>query len=209
MCKITKEFSEFHKRSKTADGFYCWCKSCTKKDRQQKYAHYKKYVQAYREANRDELNRKQIEYRKGPGKQADIRYREKNREHIRNKNRVIIDGEINWTPVIYNMWRNAKRRAESKNIPFSITKEDIRKLFEHPFCYYLGTPLIPSLGGFSPETSPTLDRVIPDNGYVLGNIVLCSFRANGIKDRATLEDLKQIISRLEEWHQGFSTNETF
>ena len=47
--------------------------------------------------------------------------------------------------------------------------------------------------GFSREEgSPSLDKVYPDKGYVLGNVQIISWRANRIKNDSTPEEILQI-----------------
>lgn len=78
----------------------------------------------------------------------------------------------------------AKRRAKLKGLEFNLTAEDI-KVPTH--CPVLGIPLYRgSKGSFN---SPTVDRVKPELGYVKGNIVVISWRANMLKKDATIEEL--------------------
>lgn len=75
-----------------------------------------------------------------------------------------------------------------KNIPFSLTKED----FELPeFCPVLGIQLI---RGFESgkDSSPSIDRIIPELGYIKDNIIVVSRRANGIKTNSTIEELEKV-----------------
>ena len=82
----------------------------------------------------------------------------------------------------------AKSRAKARNIPFDLTARDV----ELPsFCPVLGIPL--ELGrGEQVDGSPTLDRIIPERGYVRGNVIVISWRANRLKSNATIEELSLI-----------------
>lgn len=40
--------------------------------------------------------------------------------------------------------------------------------------------------------SPTLDRIVPEKGYVLGNIAVISHKANAIKQNATAEEILRV-----------------
>lgn len=75
-------------------------------------------------------------------------------------------------------------------VPFTITKEDI-VIPTH--CPILGIPLFrgPRGGG---ENSPSLDKVRPELGYVPGNVIVISNRANRLKADATIEELRDIAS---------------
>jgi hypothetical protein len=46
--------------------------------------------------------------------------------------------------------------------------------------------------------SPSLDRIVPELGYVKGNVRVISDRANRIKRDATLEELRAIVKYVEE-----------
>ena len=73
-------------------------------------------------------------------------------------------------------------------VPFSITPEDV---VIPNFCPVLGIPLEPSIQ-HSTDCSPTIDRLIPELGYVLGNIEVISHRANTIKGVGTSCEHRQI-----------------
>lgn len=46
------------------------------------------------------------------------------------------------------------------------------------------------------DGSPTLDRIVPDKGYVRENVWVISGRANRIKNDATIEELELIAEAL-------------
>jgi hypothetical protein len=92
---------------------------------------------------------------------------------------------------------SAKHRAKKDNILFTITKEDVYSLYPSDGkCPILGIELSPNTKT-TQDSSPSLDRIVPEKGYVIGNIVVVSHRANRIKNNATLEDLKKIVCFLE------------
>lgn len=45
---------------------------------------------------------------------------------------------------------------------------------------------------------PTLDRIIPNKGYVKGNIQIISQRANVIKNDASAEEIMKVAKYMEE-----------
>lgn len=84
---------------------------------------------------------------------------------------------------MYNTWKRAQQRAHKKNIPFSITLDD---LFVPEVCPYLEIPLT---GKGIEDNSPSLDRIIPELGYVPGNIEIISMLANRMKNSANPDQL--------------------
>ncbi len=88
------------------------------------------------------------------------------------------------------LWESARRRAEEQGLPFDIEPSDI--VVPH-FCPVLGFPLAAGVGQIH-DGSPTVDRIVPERGYVKGNIVVVSFRANRLKNNASVDELRRIAS---------------
>jgi hypothetical protein len=87
-----------------------------------------------------------------------------------------------------HMCHAAKYRAKRDDLPFDLKYTD----FKIPeFCPVLGIPLVMGEGKHH-SNSPTLDKIIPQLGYVKDNVIVVSHRANSLKSDATLEELKQI-----------------
>lgn len=83
------------------------------------------------------------------------------------------------------LFLSAKTRARKKNIECTITESDI---IVPEKCPVLGINLIiqeKSIG----ENSPTLDRIDNKLGYIPGNVIVISNRANRLKNDATLDEL--------------------
>lgn len=65
------------------------------------------------------------------------------------------------------------------------------------FCPILGIKM--SYGPFAErDSSPSLDKIIPELGYVKGNIAVICFRANRFKSDGTLDELRAIVKYMEE-----------
>lgn len=163
-------------------------------------------MKAWREANKDRLKEHKKNYDaspKGKAKRAECdrryrekkgeeykaqraKYREENREKIREKAREYYK-EHPETFVLHNI----KTRAKKLGVPFSLTADDI----ECPeFCPVLGIRLERSLnpkGGVT-DFAPTVDRLIPEIGYVKGNVMVISHKANRIKNDATVDELMTV-----------------
>jgi hypothetical protein len=86
----------------------------------------------------------------------------------------------------------AKIRARSLGIPFDLTLEG---LSVPDVCPIFNTPM--SWSNKLTNDTPSLDRLIPEKGYVKDNVAFISMRANRIKSDASLEDLLKIT----EWMQ--------
>lgn len=81
--------------------------------------------------------------------------------------------------------RSAKHRAKVGNFPIDITIEDIQI---PEFCPILKIKLEVSTENAAPN-SPSLDKIIPELGYVKGNVQVISNLANTMKWNATFEQL--------------------
>lgn len=92
------------------------------------------------------------------------------------------------TAVVRSMVRGAKARATKAGVPFSITPNDI--VIPHE-CPVLNIPILVGQDKAS-DFSPSLDRVVPLLGYVPGNVIVISNRANRIKNNATVFELRQV-----------------
>lgn len=83
------------------------------------------------------------------------------------------------------LWSQAKSRARSSGLPFDIEIEDI---VIPDKCPALGIEW--RSGGN--DTVPSLDKIAPEKGYVKGNIVVVSMKANRLKNDATPEELRRL-----------------
>ena len=92
------------------------------------------------------------------------------------------------------MYDRAKSRAKKYNIQFNIYPEDI---IIPEFCPVLGIPIFRGDGIISDNT-PSLDKIIPSKGYVKGNVIVISFKANRIKSDANYEDIQKVANWLKE-----------
>jgi hypothetical protein len=132
-----------------------------------------KYVEDYYQKNRQqEIDR---------AKKHQNKDRQKTNEYKRNLNRK--------NPLSIRL-QHAKRRAKLKNIPFNITISDL-KIPEK--CPILGMTLVVN-ESYAKENSISLDRIVPELGYVKGNVAVISYKANTIKNNATIEELEKVLS---------------
>lgn len=88
----------------------------------------------------------------------------------------------------------AKERSKRKGLPFNI---DISDIIIPNYCPVLGIKLevcFDKKGGKA--HSPSLDRIDPALGYVKGNILVMSRRANLIKTDASLAEIEKVATFL-------------
>lgn len=89
---------------------------------------------------------------------------------------------------------HARRRARKGGYPCSITIADIC-IPTH--CPLLGIRL-QRKGGAALPSSPSLDKIKPALGYVPGNVMVVSHRANTIKHNASLAELQTLVKNWSE-----------
>lgn len=100
-------------------------------------------------------------------------------------------------------YKNKEAIAEygrASGIPYDLDPEYLVSIWVD-VCPVLGIPIIDGskLTGCSrPDNLAELDRMIPDKGYVKGNMHWISRRANRIKSDATVEELEKIISYMKD-----------
>lgn len=85
---------------------------------------------------------------------------------------------------------NKRMVAQEKGVPFDLTIESLPPIPD--FCPVLGVPLVVSDKGFGDEYSPSLDRAIPELGYVGGNVVWVSNLCNRLKNNGHWSDFEKI-----------------
>ena len=146
----------------------------------------KKYLKEYRKKRRQEYSK---EYNK--------KYYLINKEKIikqttENKKRIAKEDPV------YSLFVRAKERAKKRNILFDIDKEYLKSIYpKNNRCPILNIDF--QLGFLNEikknkDYAPSLDRIIPDKGYVKGNLVIVSFIANRVKNNVSVETLEKIVN---------------
>jgi hypothetical protein len=97
-------------------------------------------------------------------------------------------------------FNNLRQKAKRKGIEVSVSLDYVRSI---------ATDTCPVFGikfdwedwgekdGIAKDTSPSLDRIDPTKGYIEGNIIFISTKANRIKNNASVEELKAVVQWLE------------
>ena len=92
------------------------------------------------------------------------------------------------------MYTWIKSSAKKNNVPFDITIDDI---IIPKVCPVLGIPIVLGESKRS-DNSPSLDKFVPELGYVKGNINVISWRANRLKNNGTPEEFRRLVK----WMDG-------
>jgi hypothetical protein len=93
----------------------------------------------------------------------------------------------------------ARHRASKAGLPFDLDREWAAEKLQHALdngCPYLGIPIVMD-GGKNDPGCPSIDKVIPERGYVKDNCVIVSYRANTLKRDATPAELMKIALALQ------------
>ena len=98
----------------------------------------------------------------------------------------------------------AKNRSKKEGIYFNLKPEDIHI---PEFCPVLGIKLEFSNGKHATDCSPTLDKFIPELGYIKENVVVISKRANRLKGDAYTVEIEALASWMNKRVEDILTNE--
>jgi hypothetical protein len=93
-------------------------------------------------------------------------------------------------------YKSAKFRAKGKGIPFNLTIDYLLSIVTDS-CPVFNTEFKFSGNKVARNESPSLDRIDPSKGYVEGNLVVISNKANNIKSAYKSTD----IFKVAEWLQ--------
>lgn len=150
------------------------------------------YQKEYYERNKEKINKQKKECRAQKKEHyaevAKKRY-ELKRDHILNL--TFIRRKNNPEQLLFTL---AKARAKRKNLPFNLELSDI---LIPKTCPLLEIELKNSEIKVS-SNSPSLDRIVPELGYIKGNVWVVSHRANALKNSSSLEELELIVKNLKE-----------
>lgn len=85
-----------------------------------------------------------------------------------------------------------KTRASNRGLEFSLSPKDLFPFPKH--CPMLGIPLVYLGSNKNRNNAASIDRIDNSKGYIPGNVHIISWRANHIKNDATVEELRAILS---------------
>lgn len=120
------------------------------------------------------------------------------RDKYATKKNGIVRSYDNTTPTeafrgtkAYRLYHGCKSRSKKRGIPFDLDIQYVQDLLnESEVCPLLGIP-------YDEERyTQSLDKIIPELGYIKGNVWVISYRANSIKNDASIEELQMIVQGL-------------
>jgi hypothetical protein len=88
-----------------------------------------------------------------------------------------------------------KATAKIKKVPFNLTPEHLEQIWTGK-CPISGVSLYFNIDRGS-DAYPELDRLIPEKGYIIGNVTWISRKMNRIKNDSSLLELKQLVEWVE------------
>lgn len=117
--------------------------------------------------------------KRDPGIQAERSHRHKEKLREENPKRY----------TARQMRSSAKKRAEALGLNYDLDADYIESIFPE-CCPVLGVEMKYG-GGEKCKSSASLDRIIPERGYVKGNVMVISLLANTMKNEASPNELKE------------------
>lgn len=94
---------------------------------------------------------------------------------------------------IKNRFNIIKRRAIRNNIPFNLTYEQCLEqyYYQKGRCFYTDIDLSWKVGNGLVYNNASFDKIIPQKGYIYGNVVFCSRKINAVKNDLPLSEIKK------------------
>ena len=153
------------------------------------------YSKKYRLENKEKLTeygKKYYQENKEKIIERKREYRLENKEKINEQTKQYrLENKEKW------MCNTSKVRAKQKNLPFNLSTEYLKEIWpEDNKCPALGITM--KKGDFCvTDHSPTLDRIIPELGYIKGNVQVVSALANRIMSDATVNQVMAVAKHYE------------
>lgn len=144
-------------------------------------------AQRWKQKNKATLKEKNKQYYKDNQPQCDAatkKWFDEHKEHAYKTGKRLRGKK----PIKYKL-HFVRASAKHRGIEFTITEKDI---VANTHCPYLGIPL----DGRDRDHQLTFDRIDNNKGYVPGNVIVCSGRANRLKSDASIRELETLTLSL-------------
>lgn len=116
------------------------------------------------------------------------------------KRQVYLNLNSDINKFLADRFNRTKRRAKKLNIPFNISKKEFINQFnsQNGLCFYTDVKMVCEVGSDLHRDSMSIDKIIPDKGYVLGNVVFATNKINCCKNDLSLEEIQKWMP---EWYK--------
>lgn len=111
------------------------------------------------------------------------------------RNQLVDSLNSNVENYLVDKFRRLKVRASMGNMSFDLDKQYFIDLFhkQNGKCFYTGHNMDTTAGNGSRPNDMSIDKIIPELGYIKGNIVFCTKRMNTIKNDLSLDELISLM----------------
>lgn len=92
-----------------------------------------------------------------------------------------------------SIYHAAKKRSKEQGVAFDIKYEDI---IVPLYCPILNIELFHGVGGAC-DNSPSIDKIVPELGYIKNNIRVISYKANRYKSDMTREQIQKLLDYID------------
>lgn len=108
-----------------------------------------------------------------------------------NEKKKNYSGDYALVKILQMRFLAARDRAKKKNLPFNITKDYLKKLWDEQNgkCAVSGIEMTYSICEGRTPTNVSIDQINPNNGYTKGNIQLVCMAVNQIKSDLQMDDV--------------------
>ena len=104
---------------------------------------------------------------------------------------------VTWA--LKHLLADARGRAQARGLEFALDMDSIPR---PTYCPVFGSELVYRADGRRRDNSASLDRIDSRRGYTADNVWVICWRANQIKNDATLDELKRLVAALEKKAAG-------
>ena len=203
-CKMELPVEKFGKSKSSKNGYYCYCKDCSKKYREenkerdkQRYLQNREAILAYKKEyakkNADRIKEKQKEYRESH--KEELCLKQKNRQQ-KNKEKYYYTKHK-----LSGRYSTYKTNAIKRKRAFDLKIEEFDLITSKP-CHYCG-----EYDSYQDMKYTGVDRIDSSKGYFFENCVPCCEVCNRMKSDSNIVDFLEKIKKIHNKFYG-GKNET-
>ena len=163
---MRKDVELFHKCKTSSDGHTWWCKQCKRENSRETF-------RSWYPTNKDKRKDYYAHISNNPDPKKALEFS------------------------IQDLVGTARNHSKRRKVPYDITYEYLMEVYnkQQGRCYYTNTPMkLKGNGRLKKDLlGISLDKLIPENGYVEGNVVLCCFGINLLKHTHTKDTMMSAL----------------